>query len=316
MIERRFVKGSDVRATDDANKPSISGYASVFDEQYDAGYFIETIKPGAFSRAIREGQDVRALFNHHPDHLLGRTKSGTLTLREDTKGLFFECSLPDTQTARDVRTSILRGDLSGCSFGFQVTKQTWREVKDDKTGHLVQYRDIEDCDIFDVSTVTYPAYEGTNVGARSQPIQPPGVTALWPEGVPTEVRSHVPALAEIRITDTPDDPGDGERRSTTDPDNDGDDDSDLVKCLEDSATACESFAKVARAAVAKFDNDVLGNVIKEGTAAMALIDDCMEEANEEISGEANSASLTLELAKARTHMAELSLQSVGEWITE
>src|ERR1700757_1811537 len=96
MRERRFVKASAIRAAADG-KPSISGYASVFNEQYDSGWFVETIKPGAFSRALREAQDVRMLLNHDVNFVLGRTKAGTLTLKEDTKGLSFDCSLPETQ---------------------------------------------------------------------------------------------------------------------------------------------------------------------------------------------------------------------------
>src|ERR1700757_1492359 len=107
MRERRFVKASAIRAAADG-KPSISGYASVFNEQYDSGWFIETIKPGAFSRALREAQDVRMLLNHNADFILGRTKADSLTLKEDTKGLYFDCTLPDTQSAKDVRTLIQR----------------------------------------------------------------------------------------------------------------------------------------------------------------------------------------------------------------
>src|SRR5438034_3548212 len=127
---------------------------------------------------------------------------------------------------------------------------------------------------------------------------------MFPEGVPAEIRSHVPELNESSLAIM-----EIEEVRSDDPDNDGDDDSDLVKCLTDSATACEAFAQAARSAASKFDNEILANVVKEGTAAMALIDDCMGEANEEIGGEeSDSAKMSLELAKARTRMAEISLQ--------
>lgn len=180
--EFRIIHGATMRAKDD--KPGIEGYAARFDEQYDNGWFVETIKPGAFTRAIKEKQDVRALMNHDANLVLGRTKSGTLNLREDKNGLHFDCDMPDTQTGRDLRELIKRGDIDGCSFGFRVMKQSWREEKS-KDGKMVQYREIEDVDLFDVGPVTFPAYPQTSVDARS----------LWPEGIPADVTEHV---AEFR----------------------------------------------------------------------------------------------------------------------
>lgn len=182
-LERRFVRGGQLRARK-GDKPGIEGYASVFDQQYDNGWFRETVKPGAFARALREKQDVRCLFNHDANNVLGRSKSGTLRMVEDASGLHFECDTdPNTSIGSDVASMIDRGDVDGCSFGFQVTKQSWREEKGDDD-HMVTYRDIEEVDLFDVGPVTYPAYEGTSVGTRS----------LWPNGVPEDIRSHVPEL--------------------------------------------------------------------------------------------------------------------------
>lgn len=182
-LERRFIRGGQVRSGS-GEKAGIEGYASVFNEQYDSGYFVETIKPGAFARALTEKQDVRCLFNHNPDNLLGRTKSNTLRMSEDSTGLHFECDTnPETRVATDVQSMIGRGDIDGCSFGFSVCAQSWREEKD-ADGNFTIYREIEDVDLYDVGPVTYPAFEGTSVAARS----------LWPLGVPEEVRSHVPAL--------------------------------------------------------------------------------------------------------------------------
>lgn len=183
MIERRFIKGGQMRAKDGA--PGIEGYASVFNEPYDMGWgLIETIKPGAFTRALREKQDVRCLFNHDANNLLGRTKAGTLRMSQDGTGLHFDCDIdPEVSLAADVQRMIQRGDLDGCSFAFQVTKVTWREEKG-ADGRMISYRDIEDVDLFDVGPVTYPAYEGTSVGERS----------LWPDGIPAEIRSHVPGF--------------------------------------------------------------------------------------------------------------------------
>jgi HK97 family phage prohead protease len=181
--EFRIIHGTAIRAK--ADKPGIEGYAAKFNEEYDNGWFIETIKPGAFTRAVKEKQDVRGLMNHDANLVLGRTKSGTLSLNQDATGLYFECDLPDTQTARDLYELVKRGDIDGCSFGFQVMKQSWREEKD-AGGKMIQYREIEDVDLFDVGPVTFPAYPQTSVDARS----------LFPDGVPVEVRQRIPEFAE------------------------------------------------------------------------------------------------------------------------
>lgn len=183
QIERRFIRGGQLRAKS-GDKPGIEGYAAVYNQKFDNGWFFESIKPGAFSRALKEKQDVRCLFNHNPDNLLGRTKSNTLRMTEDDTGLHYECDTdPEIRIAADVQGMVERGDIDGCSFAFVATKQTWHE-ETDADGHIIQHREIEDVDLYDVGPVTYPAYEGTSVNAR----------ALWPQGIPAEVRSHVPSL--------------------------------------------------------------------------------------------------------------------------
>jgi HK97 family phage prohead protease len=159
-IEYRIFK-TQIRAKGDT--PQIEGYAAVFNTETDLGWFRESIAPGAFKRALSEKQDVRCLFNHEPDHVLGRTKSGTLALNEDNTGLHFVCDLPETQMGKDVRAMILRGDVDQCSFGFIVREED--VVYGDKSKDTV--RVIKDVDLFDVSPVTYPAYPTTSVEARS-----------------------------------------------------------------------------------------------------------------------------------------------------
>lgn len=181
-IERRVVAGAQVRAKNDT--PGIEGYAAVFDAPFDSGYFIETIAPGAFSRALTEKQDVRCLFNHDANNLLGRTKSGTLLMQADDHGLHYTCDVnPKTRVGADVLAMVERCDLDGCSFSFSANEQEWREEKS-ADGSVVQYRTILDLDLYDVGPVTYPAYTTTSVGMRS----------LWPNGVPEEVGSHIPGL--------------------------------------------------------------------------------------------------------------------------
>tara|TARA_R100000152_G_C6762175_1_gene186389 strand:- start:376 stop:993 length:618 start_codon:yes stop_codon:yes gene_type:complete len=150
---------------------TISGYAAVYHRAEDAGTqyqlmdsYYERIKPGAFDRALAEKQDVRALFNHDANHVLGRTTSGTCRLSCDSVGLRYEVDLPNTQVARDLAESVSRGDVSGSSFAFSVDKdgQQIERAKDGMT-----YRNIVDADLFDVSVVTYPAYESATSGIRS-----------------------------------------------------------------------------------------------------------------------------------------------------
>lgn len=151
---------------------SISGYAALFNEETVIGGgfwgFREVILPGAFDEAI-ESDDVRALFNHNPDILLGRTESGTLRLKSDKKGLKYDVDLPDTAAAKDVRTLIKRGDVSGSSFAFSIEKdedEEW-DYSEVKAGKM-PLRKILRASLYDVSPVTYPAYPSTSVSARSK----------------------------------------------------------------------------------------------------------------------------------------------------
>ena len=151
------------REDDDAR--TITGYAALtYDGTPDTEYelwkgSVERIAPGAFNRAAAE-DDVRGLFNHDSDHLLGRTTAGTMRLTVDAKGLRYEIDAPDTQAGRDVVTSIDRGDLSGSSFSFRVTDERWTEEGD------LEVRTILAVELFDVGPVTFPAYTNTTAGTR------------------------------------------------------------------------------------------------------------------------------------------------------
>lgn len=148
----------------DETAPLIAGYAAVFDSFADLGFFREIIKPGAFSRALAEGQDVRALVDHNPSMILGRTKASTLRLREDERGLFAEIDAPGTTLGRDTVESLKRGDLDQMSFAFSVGKDIWIEEKGQ-----TPLREIHEIDtLFDVSVVAFPAYEQTSVSVRSK----------------------------------------------------------------------------------------------------------------------------------------------------
>lgn len=156
----------------DGAPAKLVGYAAIFNElSEDLGGFREKIVPGAFRKAVAE-DDIRALFNHNPDHVLGRTKSGTLRLTEDDKGLRMEVDLPDTQVARDLAVSIERGDITGQSFAFRVRPggQSFDQDKDGKT-----IRTLSDVALYDVGPVVYPAYLKTEISLRS--LQDAGIGA-------------------------------------------------------------------------------------------------------------------------------------------
>lgn len=158
LEKRTLSKPLDVRAKD--AKRTIGGYAAVFNSQTDiGGYFREIIAPGAFKETI--SGDVRALVDHDSGRVIGRTTAGSLRLSEDDQGLAVEIDLPDTTDGRDLATLIERGDISGMSFGFVVTKQTW-----DETGET-PVRTIEAVELHEVSVVAFPAYDDTSIAMRS-----------------------------------------------------------------------------------------------------------------------------------------------------
>ncbi len=139
----------------------LTGHAAVFGEYTSMGWFMERILPGAFTEAILN-DDVRALFNHDPNYVLGRNKSGTLSLKEDDRGLAIEIIPPDTQFAMDLLILISRGDISQMSFAFQVLEEKWET--NTSSG---EKRDIIKVGLYDVSPVTYPAYPTTDVAVKS-----------------------------------------------------------------------------------------------------------------------------------------------------
>jgi HK97 family phage prohead protease len=149
----------------------ISGYAAVYNrETVIAGLFRERIAPGAFASALDGTDDVRALFNHDPSLLLGRTKSGTLTLTDDKVGLRYSIVLdPDDPDSQRVHAKIKRGDVDGSSFGFSVASDDDMEWDDAPTRKgLLPLVTLRKVTTYDVSPVTFPAYPQTSVSARSR----------------------------------------------------------------------------------------------------------------------------------------------------
>lgn len=148
----------------DASPPLIRGHAAVFDSlSENLGGFREVIAPGAFDDVL--GDDVRALFNHDPNAILGRSTAGTLRVGVDAAGLTYEIDPPDTQAARDLLVSMERGDVRESSFGFRVARggDTWDENDD---GVLIRTI-TKVARLYDVSPVTFPAYPDTDAAKRT-----------------------------------------------------------------------------------------------------------------------------------------------------
>lgn len=134
-------------------------YAATFDNAASiGGRFVETIARGAFAASLRGRQDILALVDHDTGRVLARTRSGTLRLSEDTRGLAFDLDVPDTSAGRDVLALAERGDLGGMSFGFTA-------VDEHRDGDR---RELRAVDLHEISVVlAWPAYDGTLVQARA-----------------------------------------------------------------------------------------------------------------------------------------------------
>lgn len=136
----------------------LEGLAATYGTEAQIGSFVEIIAPGAFRS---RGADVLALLDHDPTRVLGRTRSGTLRLEDDVRGLAFSLDLPETQAGRDVLALAERGDLGGMSFGFTVPKggDTWAGVR----------RTLRSVNLAEISVVSaWPAYQGTEIALRSR----------------------------------------------------------------------------------------------------------------------------------------------------
>lgn len=162
-MERRTVTGHELRlvVSEDGEPARIVGHAAVFNQwSQDLGGFRERIAPGAFTRTLGEA-DVRALWNHDPNYVLGRNRAETLALREDDEGLAFEVLPPETVWANDLLVSMRRGDVDQMSFGFRTVRDNWLQ---DSDGNIS--RELLEVELFDVSVVTFPAYPQTSAQVR------------------------------------------------------------------------------------------------------------------------------------------------------
>ena len=163
-IERRAL-AAELRA----KGRRLEGYAATFGAEARIRDYIETIAPGAFRDTLAERGDVLALVDHDESRVLARTRSGTLRLAEDSRGLQFDLDLPNTSAANDVLALAERGDLGGMSFAFTTRKggDRWNAER----------RELRSVNLHEISVVSaFPAYDGTLVQARARPVLHPRVS--------------------------------------------------------------------------------------------------------------------------------------------
>lgn len=181
-LEVRTLPGKDrleARAAA-SGKKMLVGYGSVTGQRTTIrGWFDEwdeEVAPGAWAKSISEG-DIRSMFNHDTNWLLGRTKSGTLRLEEDDDGLLYETDInADDTNALSVYAKVERGDVDGSSVWFRVIRQEWTEPTDDN-GLERSLRRILEAELFETGPVVFPAFEQTTVTARSLGIVDPVLRA-------------------------------------------------------------------------------------------------------------------------------------------
>lgn len=161
---RRQIRSVPVRfeTRNEETGPVIAGYFAVFNSDYNfCPGCIERVAPGAFASSI--GSDIRALIDHDTRLVLGRTTAGTLILREDQTGLYGEIRINERDSdAMNLYARVQRGDVSQCSFGFDIIAEDYIVDPDGQTCTWV----IRDTALYEVSVVTFPAYEATSVEAR------------------------------------------------------------------------------------------------------------------------------------------------------
>tara|TARA_R110001606_G_scaffold112863_1_gene239987 strand:- start:366 stop:1250 length:885 start_codon:yes stop_codon:yes gene_type:complete len=154
-MEKRFYD-IETRFDNENNKNTIIGHAAVFGKlSEDLGGFREMIDPNAFDDVLEN--DTRAYFNHDPNFILGRVKSGTLRLKTTEKGLQYELDVPDTSAGRDLLVSMERGDVSQSSFAFTIAADSWESTPDGEVRTINKVARL-----FDVSPVSLPAYPQAN----------------------------------------------------------------------------------------------------------------------------------------------------------
>jgi hypothetical protein len=183
--ERRSIQ-QEFRVSPEGEPTTIGGYAAVFDSPTSiAGLWTEVVDSHAFDNVIGARPDVRSLFNHDPNYVIGRTTAGTLTLSIDARGLAYVATPPTTSWASDLIVSMRRGDITGSSYGYTVARDQWVDNADGSVTRTI----LEIGELFDASPVTFPAFDAATSTVRSMPTS-----------MPREIRSKIEARADRKDT--------------------------------------------------------------------------------------------------------------------
>lgn len=245
--ERAYCTGLEVRAAQNEGAPIVlRGYAAKFDSVYSMGWYTEEVARTAFDNA--DMTDVRVLFNHDSNQILGRTKSGTARVGVDDTGLWYEVDLPDSATA--LREAILRGDVDQSSWGFMLRYSQDSEGEEWSRRNGKAHRVLLDvATVFDASPVTFPANPDTSVHKRVR----------YNDYLKRAGESDLPELTDIQS---------GIFAAST----------DCIECLNETVSECEDFAMEAKnyAAIDPANADLYGqaatNCQAAADAAKAAID--------------------------------------------
>lgn len=165
MAETRAFSVRETRAIDDSGTKRIAGLTAPYNSETVIGdWFREVIRPGAFTKTLRENPNIVALWSHDAGKPLARKSTGTLRLDDGADGIGYEIDLGAQTWADDAYESVRRGDVQGASFGFDVVKERWEFSSEPGTLDL---REILEAKLYEISPVTFPAYEQTSAEARS-----------------------------------------------------------------------------------------------------------------------------------------------------
>ena len=165
-MEQRIMKMKNAKIREDGGKRYLEGYFAVFGEPYQVwDGWIETIERGAFARYLASGEDTKVLWNHDSNIVLGSTGNGTAVLREDETGLFGTVEINENDSeAVSAYARVARGDVDGCSFGFDIARQD--EWWDEEGIYHTKITEVDP--LFEVSPCTFPAYKATSISARAK----------------------------------------------------------------------------------------------------------------------------------------------------
>ena len=165
-MEQRILQMKDMKTREENGKRYLEGYFAVFGEPYQVwDGWVETIERGAFARYLASGEDVKVLWNHDSNIVLGSTGNATAALREDETGLFGSVEINENdQEAVNAYARVDRGDVDGCSFGFDIARQ--EEWWDDDGVYHTKITEVDP--LYEVSPCTFPAYKATSISARNK----------------------------------------------------------------------------------------------------------------------------------------------------